>query len=318
MVALSLGGKAIVLLAFSWILFGLTKAVAETVIASPRTQIREDSIDATMWRIGARIVGFLLAAWMLIEGMQELGANVVPLLAGLGVGGLAVALAARETLTDVFGSLIILADRPYRIGHWVIIGDKEGTVESIGIRSTRIRTFYDSVLSIPNSEAVSKVIDNMGMRTYRRVYTKIGIRYDTPPERIEAFLEGIKRVIQANPTTRKDYFHVVLNDFGPDQLVVMLYFFVKVPDWSAELVERQRVFIEVIRLADSLGVEFAFPTQTLEIETFPGRPGRDPLPAATDGELREISERFAGTSAAARPRGLGIFVPPQEEGKEKR
>ena len=213
----------------------------------------------------------------------------------------------------MFGSLIILADRPY----WVIIGDKEGTVESIGIRSTRIRTFYDSVLSIPNSEAVSKIIDNMGMRTYRRVYTKVGIRCDTPPERVEAFLEGIKRIIQANPTTRKDYFHVVLNDFGPDSLVVMLYFFVKVPDWSAELVERQRVFLEVIRLADTLGVEFAFPTQTLEIETFPGQPGRQPQPAASDEELRRVTEELADAKAAARPRGLGIFVPPHEERTRK-
>ncbi|MEA3275164.1 MAG: mechanosensitive ion channel family protein [Pseudomonadota bacterium] len=166
--------------------------------------------------------------------------------------------------------------------------------------------------TIPNSEAVSKNIDNMGMRTYRRVYTKVGIRYDTPPERVEAFLEGIKRIIQANPTTRKDYFHVVLNDFGPDSLVVMLYFFVKVPDWSAELVERQRVFLEVIRLADALGVGFAFPTQTLEIESFPGQPGREPRPAASDDELRRIAEDF-GRGTSARPGGLGIFVPPHEE-----
>ena len=177
----------------------------------------------------------------------------MPLLAGLGVGGLAVALAARETLTDVFGSLMILADRPYRIGHWVIIGDKEGTVQSIGLRSTRICTVYDSVLTIPNSTAVSGIVDNMGMRSWRRVKTMVGILYDTPPERIKAFLEGIKRIIQTNTTTRKDYFHVVLNDFGPDHLAILLYFFFNVPDWSTELVERQRVFLEVIRLAHAPG-----------------------------------------------------------------
>jgi len=245
--------------------------------------------------------------------MQILGADLVPLLAGLGVGGLAVALAAQGTLTDVFGSLMILADRPYRIGHWVKIGDKEGTVESIGIRSTRIRTFYDSVLSIPNSKAVSSIVDNMGRRRYRRVRTQIGIRYDTPPERIEAFLEGIKRIIQTNQTTRKDYFHVVLNDFGPDHLAVLLYFFVKVPDWSAELIERQRIFLEIIRLADSLGVAFAFPTRTLEVESFPGQPGQEPPVAASAEELRAIAESYASTVGAGRPHGLGIFVPPHEE-----
>ena len=148
---------------------------------------------------------------------------------------------------------------------------------------------------------------------YRRVYTKVRIRYGTPPERIEAFLASIKRIIQTNPTTREEYLHLALNDFGPDQRVVMLYYFVRVPDWSAELIERHRVFLEIIRLADSLGGAFAFPTQTLEIESFPGRPGREPLAAASDEKLRAVAESYASTTGAGCPRGLGIFVPPHEE-----
>jgi small-conductance mechanosensitive channel len=197
------------------------------------------------------------------------------------------------------------------------MGDKEGTVQSIGLRSTRIRTFYDSVLTIRNSLAVSSIVDNMGMRSYRRVKAQIGIRYDTPPERVEAFLEGIKRIIQTNPTTRKDLFHVVLNDFGPDHLMILLYFFVQALDWSTELVERQRIFLEVIRLAHALGVQFAFPTQTLEIEAFPGRPGREPMADASAEELRNIAESYASTASAGRPRGLGIFVPPHEEAQTR-
>jgi len=315
--AVTIAGKVVVVAMVVWAVFGLCRAIAESVIASPRTRIREDSIDATMWRIGSRILGFLLSVAVLIRGLQVLGADVVPLLAGLGVGGLAVALAARETLTDVFGALMILADRPYRIGHWVVIGDYEGRVQSIGIRSTRIRTFYDSVLTIPNSKAVTSVVDNMGMRTHRRIKTYIGIRYDTPPERVEAFLEGIKRIIQANPTTRKDLFNVVLNDFGPDHLRILLYCFLKVPDWSAELVERQRILLEIMRIAAALGVQFAFPTQTLEIETFPGQPGREPMAEASPEELRVIVESHASPEGAGRPRGLGIFVPPHEEGKTR-
>jgi MscS family membrane protein len=145
----------------------------------------------------------------------------------------------------------------------------------------------------------------------------VGIRYDTPPERIEAFLEGIKRIIQTNPTTRKDYFHVVLNDFGPDHLAILLYFFFKVPDWSAELVERQRIFLEIIRLAHALGVQFAFPTQTLEIEAFPGQPEPAPPTAGSTDELRALAAGFGSAEQAARPRGLGIFVPPHEEGRRQ-
>ncbi len=99
--------------------------------------------------------------------------------------------------------------------------------------------------------------------------------------------------------------------------MVILYFFVEVPNWSAEFVERQRVFLEIVRLADAIGVEFAFPTQTLQIDTFPGQPGRKPQPAASVDELRNIAAGFGGTGASARPDGLGIFVPPHEERASK-
>jgi MscS family membrane protein len=204
--------------------------------------------------------------------------------------------------------------RPYRIGDWVVVGDQEGTVEAIGFRSTRIRTFYDSLLSIPNGVIVTKTIDNMGMRTYRRVYTKLSIRDDTPAERIEALLEGIKRIIQANPTTRKDYFHVVLNDFGKAGLDIMLYFFVKVPTWSEELVERQRILLEVIRLAEAIGVQIA-PTQ--QIETSRGQPADQPQTAVTEDELRRIAADFGVEGASARPRGAKIFVAPHEESRQR-
>jgi MscS family membrane protein len=180
-------------------------------------------------------VGILIWTAFFIYTTQQMGLPAYSVVTGLGVGGLAVALAGQKMLRDLFGAVVIMTARPYRIGDWVIIGDQEGTVESIGFRSTRIRTFYDSLLSIPNGVVVSKTIDNMGMRTYRRVYTRLSIRDDTAAERIEAFLEGVKRIIQANPTTRKDYFHVVLNDFGSAGLDIALYFFVKVPTWSEEV-----------------------------------------------------------------------------------
>ena len=276
-------------------------------------QLRPRGAPGQLIRFATRLLALAVILSIVVYTAQRIGLPAYSVITGLGVGGLAVALAAQETLRDLLGSISIMANRPYRIGDWVVLGDKQGTVEAIGFRNTQVRTFYDSVLSIPNSNAASMTVDNMGMRNYRRVYTKFGIRYDTPPKRIEALLEGIKRIIQTNPTTRKDYFHVVLHDFGTASLDIMLYFFVKVPDWSAELVERQRVLLETIRLADALGVEFAFPTQTLQIETFPGRPTVPPDDhELSDERLRQIAERF-GAGESARPEGLGIFVPPHKE-----
>ena len=185
------------------------------------------------------------------------------ILAGLGLGGLAFALAAKDTISNIFGSLTVLIDRPFEIGDWVTIGGDDGPVESVGIRSTRIRTFYNSLITIPNSELINAHIDNYGARQFRRITTTIGIAYDTPPEKIDSFCEGIRELIRKHPYTRKDFYIVNLNEFAAASLGILIYCFVKTPDWATELREKHRLFADIIRLADTLKVEFAFPTQTL-------------------------------------------------------
>ncbi len=195
----------------------------------------------------------------------QVNKNPASLLTGLGLGGLAFALAAKDVVANVFGSVTILSDRPFRIGDWVTVGSIDGSVESVGIRSTRIRTFYNSLITVPNSELTNAHIDNMGERRYRRVKTNLGVTYDTPPESIEAFCEGIRELIRAHPYTRKDYYHVYLNGFSESSLDILLYCFVETPDWGTELREKHRLYLDIIRLAKTLGISFAFPTQTLFI-----------------------------------------------------
>lgn len=189
--------------------------------------------------------------------------DINKILAGLGLGGLAFALAAKDTVSNIFGSLTVLIDRPFQIGDWVTIGTADGTVESVGVRSTRIRTFYNSLITIPNAELINAHIDNYGARQFRRITSTIGIAYDTPPEKIDSFCEGIRELIRKHPYTRKDFFIVSLNEFAATSLGIMLYCFVKTPDWGTELREKHRLFSDIIRLANSLKVEFAFPTQTV-------------------------------------------------------
>ena len=302
----------------SWFTFLVSGETAELYIRARRSL--PNSASSQLVRFMNRLVVSILVVGLVVYAAQRMGLPLYSVMTGLGIGGLAVAFAAQEALKDIFGSLMIMLDRPYRIGDWVVVGSTEGTVEAIGFHSTRIRTFYDSMVTIPNGETVRKVVDNMGMRTYRRVYTKVDIRRDTAPEKIEAFLEGIKRIIQTNPATRKDYFHVVLHNFGPSSLEVMLYFFLKVPDWSTELVERQRVFIEIITLAHALGVAFA-PTQVLKVDSGGDPPDVRSGEALTEeelqAELKSVAESF-GSGPSARPDGLGIFVPPSEENLPKR
>jgi len=205
------------------------------------------------------------------------------IIAGLGIGGVAIAFAARDTIANLFGSVMILLDRPFEIGDWINVRGVDGSVEQVGIRSTRIRTFYDSLVTVPNSEIALATIDNYGARRYRRIRTTLAVTYDTPPEKIEAFCEGIRELIRQHPYTRKDFYLVYLNEFGPHSLDILLYCFHKTPDWSTELRERHRLFLDIIRLARELGVEFAFPTRTLYM-----RPEEAP-----DAEAGKADHRYA-------------------------
>lgn len=250
-----------------WVSYRLSSVL--TVMLHRLALRTESELDDQLVPMLAKSIRVFIVIVGILVALQNLGYDVTSLIAGLGIGGLAFALAAKDTIANFFGSIMILIDRPFKIGDWIKTKSAEGSVEEIGFRSTRIRTFYNSLVSIPNSVLVNENIDNMGMRVYRRVRTTLGITYDTPPEKIEAFCEGIKHIIRCNEYTRKDYFHVVFEGYGDFSLNVLVYFFLQVEDWSKELVERQNIYLEIYRLAQSLGVTFAFPTQTLHIESFP-------------------------------------------------
>ena len=254
------------LLSFSliWIFYRAVGVLSDYI--KHRSQRSDSSLDDQIVKLISSSLKTFIVVFGVLLAAQNLGVEIFSLLAGLGIGGLAVALAAKDTLANFFGSIMIMIDKPFQVGHWVIIGNIEGTVEEIGFRTTRIRTFYNSLISVPNSNIATSGVDNLGLRTYRRVKTNIDITYGTRPDRIESFVEGIKEIIRNNPYTRKDYFHVVFNDFAESSLRIMLYFFFAVPDWSMELVERQKVLLDIIRLAESLEIQFAFPTRTLHIE----------------------------------------------------
>ncbi len=209
--------------------------------------------------------------------LQNLDVDVASLIAGLGLGGLAFALAAKDTLANLFGSVTVFADRPFQIGDWVVIGGVEGIIEEVGFRSTRVRTFYDSVVTIPNSRMTDTTIDNKGRRRYRRFKTTLGLTYDATPDQVQAFVEGVRASIQASPYTRKEAYEVHFFGLGAHSLDVLVYCFFEVSDWTDELKGRHALLLEWMRLAESLGLGFAFPTQTLHVETLAGA-GKVALP----------------------------------------
>ena len=246
-VTLSLWG--LFYLAFTWAVWVAGGALAVSLSALEKLQA--GSIDSQLIRLVIRLITVIAAIAILVAGADRIGLPAYSVVAGLGVGGLAVALAAQQTLANLLGSLIIMFEKPFAIGHWIKLKDIEGTVEKVGFRSTRIRTFYNSLVTIPSSQLINSTVDNMELREYRQVKTLLNLTYDTPIEKIKGFVEGIKQILENHPDTRKDNIQVFLYEFGPHSLDILLNYFLQVPDREAELISRQEIMLDILGLAEA-------------------------------------------------------------------
>jgi len=249
-----------------WVLFTITlawavwlggNAVAETIVRSQN--LLAGSIDSQLVRLGLRLVSSILAVTVLVVGAQSMGIPAYSIITGLGIGGIAVALAAKDSLANLLGSLLIMFEKPFRVGHWIKVGNSEGRVESVGFRSTRIRTVQNSLLSIPSDKLVNAVVDNMGLRERRRVRTTLHLNYNTDAKKVEDFVAGTRRILESSESVDTENIQVGFNDFGEYGLNIELRFFLKVPDSISEQRERQEIMMAVLKLANTLGIEFALP-----------------------------------------------------------
>jgi len=244
-------------LSLTWAVWLGSHVVAESVVATQ--DMNTGSIDSQLIRLGLRLVATILSITILVIGAQQLGIPAYSVIAGLGVGGIAIALAAKDSLANLLGSLLIMFEKPFRVGHWIKLGTTEGIVESIGFRSTRIRTFYNSLVSIPSNTLVNSTVDNMQMRNYRGVRTTLHISYDTPADKVESFVESIEQLVLDSPHTYKGWYRIRLDDFSDFGLQILVNFFLDVANTREEQVERQRILMGILKLAESMDIQFAVP-----------------------------------------------------------
>lgn len=191
--------------------------------------------------------------------------DIAALVAGLGIGGLALALAAKESLENLLASFMIFFDKPFVIGDLVTVNGHTGTVEKIGFRSTRIRTLEKSYLTIPNLQMVNNVLDNLSMRTFRRVKFDIGLTYDTTQEQLESIVREIQALIDDHPHTNQDG-EIHFMEFGASSLNIMVLYFIDTMDWSVFLNIKEELNYKIMQIVSKHGAEFAFPTQTIHLE----------------------------------------------------
>ncbi|MBE8162903.1 MAG: mechanosensitive ion channel family protein [Bdellovibrionaceae bacterium] len=299
-----LGFKLLFSVAAIWFFYSFSYVVSE--VLSLWASKTENNLDDELVPLFSKLLRVSIVLLGSLMALQNIGVNVMSVVAGLGLGGLALALAAKDTAANLFGSIMILLDRPFKVGDWIVVDNFEGTVEAIGFRSTRLKTFYQSSIIIPNSVVANASINNMQDRSSRRLKFHLGVSYSTTPEQIEAFMEGIKNIILAQDSTDKTLYYVAFNEFGDFSLNILVQCFFQVADRKQELKARRILCMEILRLAHKLKIDFAFPTQSLHVESFPEKKSNNTSPLSRDEMIKELGA-FSKGGSESKPQGLGLY-----------
>ena len=202
--------------------------------------------------------------------LQVWGINVTALVASLGIGGLAFALAAKDTASNLFGSFSLLADKSIRIGEWIKVGGVEGTVEDIGMRTTKVRSFGKSLITVPNQIVANHPIENFSRRGVRRIKMRIGLTYDTSSTQMSHIVEEIKYMLHTHEhIAQKETLLVNFESFGDSALNIFIYTFTSTANWARYLEIREDIHFKIMKIVEDNNASFAFPSQSIYIEETP-------------------------------------------------
>jgi MscS family membrane protein len=235
-----------------------------------KTKTKMDDMMAPMVRKSLRITIVVLA---LVQVAQILSDKpITSILAGLGVGGLAVALAAQDTIKNFFGSLVIFADKPFELGDRIVVNGHDGGVEEVGFRSTRIRTLDGHLVTVPNGELANMMIQNIGKRPFIKRVMNVGITYDTPPEKVQQAVDILKELLKDHEGMDKAFPpRVFFNDYNDCSLNILVIYWYHPPEYWKFLEHAESLNMELFKRFNAEGIEFAFPTQTVYLASDPSR-----------------------------------------------
>jgi MscS family membrane protein len=254
---------ALLIIGITWLFMRIVDVIAQVVeqhlVSSGNAGV------AAMLPLGRRAVKVILAGLALLAILQNIGFNVTSILAGLGIGGLAVALAAQKTLENLFAGVSVITDQPVRVGDFCRWGDRVGTIEDIGLRSTRIRTLDRTVVSIPNGEFAAMQIENFAKRDKIWLHPTIGLRYETTAEQLRYVLVEIKKMLLAHPRVDPEPARVRFAGFGDFSLNLEFFAYVTTTDYGEYLSIQEDIFLRIMDIVEESGTGFAFPSQTVYV-----------------------------------------------------
>lgn len=256
--------RSIFIALFSWGLYNLTNE--DSILYEKLREKFNFSIDKILYTFLAKAIRFIIIALTLSVIAEEFGFNVNGFITGLGIGGLAVALAAQDTLNNVFGGFAIIMDKPFSIGDWIKTDSVEGTVEDISFRSTKIRTFANAIVTVPNSKLSNESIINWAKMQKRRITFNLGVTYGTPIDKIQLCVECIKKMLQEHPDVHPETIFVNFDKFNDSSLDIFLYFFTNTTNWGESLKVKEDINYKIMEILQEENVSIAFPSKSIYIE----------------------------------------------------
>ena len=247
--------------ALAWAFWVLVLAIFETAIS--RSGHPERLLDANILRLVARILGFVGGAVILAYGAQDIGLPVLSLIAGLGIGGLAIALAIRPTLENLIGGFVLFLDRPIRVGDFCAFGDRSGTVESIGIRSTQVRAADRTLITVPNAQFADLQIVNWAQCDRMLIKQTIGLRYETREDQLRYLVVKLREMLVGHPRIDSESVRVRFSGFGASSLDVDIRVYAVTREWNDFSAIKEDVQFRIMGIVEGSGTRFAIPSQTL-------------------------------------------------------
>jgi MscS family membrane protein len=281
--------RSAALLTLFWAMWRVVDVAREALWSS--AWARTSASALSLISVGGRLAKLIVAAFGLVAALSELGYPVAGMLAGLGLGGLALALAAQKTVENLFGSASLALDRPFGVGDFVKVEDFVGTVEAIGLRSTKFRTLDRTLVSIPNGRLADMRLESYSARDRMRLACTLGLVYGTTAEQLRRVLHGLEEVLRSHPRIWPEAVVVRFKEFGACSLDVEVMAWFETPDWSEFQLIRQEVLLRFMEVVERAGTSFAFPTRTVHVVG--GTPLAAERGAAANGGSGDAARRAA-------------------------
>ncbi len=261
--------STLVIIDIYWVFLSLTPALQKFL---ENYSIKNPHLSKELGKFLVRLSRFLIIFMGLVSILYNFGINVSAFLASLGLGGLAFALAAKDTAANLFGSIALMLDQSIKIGEWIKVNGVEGIVEDIGMRTTKIRTFEKSIVVVPNSIVANSNIENFSRRGVRRIKMSISLTYDTPLQSIRQIVDEIRKMLLKHPGIAKNQTLLVyFNSFNPSDLGIFIYTFTNTSNWAKYLEIREDIHLKIMQIVEKHNASFAFPSQSLYVEKLPER-----------------------------------------------